>query len=190
MIGRNVQAGRNIAFLKTQSAAQHAATGGFHNRSIHRRVTQYHLRRHRTGHITRHAEFAVDIHTIRRSQPDGTSRHLEYVRKHARRRRLAVGPRHGRDRYATRAVGREQHVDNRTCNITRRTFARRDMHAETRSCVDLTYAAAGLSIGFSDVFRQEIDATNIETDCLYRADGHLTIVRMDNVRYIDRRATC
>ena len=186
VIGRHVQARRDIALLETETAAQHAAARGLHHRCIDGGIAQDHLCGYGPCHIARHGELAVDVDTVGRGQPDRETGHLQYVREHARRGRLPVGAGDGRDRDTARRIGREQHVDDGACHVARRSLAWRNVHAETRARVDFADAAAGLAVGLADVLGQEIHAADVEIDSLDGADGHLAVVRVNHVGDVDR----
>ena len=63
------------------------------------------------------------------------------------------------------------------------------MHPEPRGRVHLANPAADLAVALTDVGSDEVDAADVETDGLRRADGHLAIVRVHDVGEINRRTT-
>ncbi len=61
------------------------------------------------------------------------------------------------------------------------------MHTKSRSRIDFANATPGFPIRLGNVFGQEVNAADIQTDRLDRALGHRPIVGMDHIRHIDRR---
>ncbi len=55
------------------------------------------------------------------------------------------------------------------------------MHAKTRRGIHLADAAADLAIALSDVLRQEVHASHVESDGAHGALGHLAVVGMNDV---------
>ena len=73
-------------------------------------------------------------------------------------------------------------------DVARRSFARRDVHAEAGRRVDLADAAADRAIALGDVRRQEIDAADVEPDGANRAHRHVAVVGMNDVGHVGGRA--
>ena len=147
------------------------------------------MRRCRPGHVTRNRELAVNIDAVGRCHADCKTGHFQDVREHARCCRLAVCPGYCGNRHSFWRLRREQHVDNRTRHISGRAFARRDMHAETRACVNFANRPTRFAVRQRDIVGQKVHAANVETDGPDRPNGHFSIVRMDDVGNVLRRAT-
>ena len=188
MIGLHVEHGADIDLGHAHAGAQQAAACGFQHGEIDLRIGQDHARRDRPGHVALHRALAVDIDAIGGREAGRIAGHLDDVREHARRRRLAVGAGQGRDRHARRRTGREQHVDHRAGDVARLAFAGRHVHAEARRRVHFADAAADALVAFGDVGAEEVHAADVEADGLDRAHGHVAVVRVDDVGDIGRGA--
>ena len=174
--------------VHAHAGAQQAAARGLEHGDVDLRIGEHHLRGHRAGHVALHRALAVDVHAVGRRQTRRVAAHLRDVREHARGRGLAVGAGNCGDRHARRRAGREQHVDHRGSDVTRRALARRDVHAESGRGVDLADAAADRAVALGDVRRQEIDAADVEADRANRAHRHVAVVGVNDVRHVGGRA--
>ena len=63
------------------------------------------------------------------------------------------------------------------------------MHTETGTRIDLADSATGFSIRLRDIPGQEVDTANIESDRFDGTFSHLTIVRVNDVGYVNRGTT-
>ena len=188
MVGLHVQHRADVDFGDAHAGAQQAAARGLEHGGVDVRIGEHHARRHGAGHVARDRALAVDVDAVGRREARRVAGHLEDVREHARRRRLAVGAGDRGDRHARGRAGREQHVDHGPGRVARRALGGRDVHAEARRGVHLADAAADLLVRERDVLRQEIDAADVEADRLDGAHRHVAVVRVDDVGDVGRGA--
>ena len=188
VIGLHVQHGADVHLGDAHAGAQEPAARGLEHGRVDVGVGEHHACGDRTRHVAGYRPLPVDVHAVRRREARRVAGHLQYVREHACRRRLAVRAGDRGDRHARGRAGREQHVDDRAGGVPRRALGRRHVHAEPGRGIDLADAATDFAVGQRDVLREEVDAADIKADRLDRAHRHVAVVRVDDVRDVGRRA--
>ena len=164
----------DIAHVKAEAFAQHAATGGFENGGINVGVEQHIPGALRAGAVTAIGALAVDVDAIGAGHADAHAIALENTADQAAGRRLAIGAGDGDDRNAGVVTIREHHADDGFANGA--AFAERgvEVHAQARCSIHFNNAAALIFQRFEHGVADDIDAANVEADGLcgcYRTGG-------------------
>ena len=161
----------DLAAVKPQAFAQHAATRHFKHGGVHVRVHQHVARAFRAAAVAAVGLAAIDVNAVGVGHAGAQTVRGQQVGNQARGGGFAVGAGHRNHRNATVVVRRKELVDHGNAHGAALAVRRRNMHAQAGRGIDLDHAAVLCLQRLQHAFAHHIDAADVQANHLRSRHG-------------------